>query len=253
MGLFERERKLHFVNRGDPSMGIFVVMALLLGMQILNGHQLPEPRYIVTVLGSFIVAVTIHEFMHAWTANRLGDDTAAQMGRLTLNPIAHFEPFGFFGMVMISLGFGFIGWGKPVPVNPYRLHGSSIDQRKHRMGLVALAGPLSNVAMAALAAGGLRLIEPGGGDAGTVGYVLGIFFYVNVLLASFNCIPIPPLDGYKILVSILPNFWYPKLAPLERYGFMILFLVIFVGGRFGGSITDAMISPVQDLLFRALL
>ena len=97
----------------------------------------------------------------------------------------------------------------------------------------------------------LRATDYGAGD---LGYVAGVFFTVNVLLASFNAIPLPPLDGYKIMIGILPRFWTPVLAPLERYGFMILFLIFFLGSRVGStSLTDEMIDPVQNLLVRFLL
>ena len=82
---------------------------------------------------------------------------------------------------------------------------------------------------------------------------IGSFIGVNVILAAFNMIPVPPLDGYKILTGVLPNFWYPVLAPLERYGFMVLFLLIFLGGAIGGSIVSGMISPVATLLFRTIV
>lgn len=201
--------------------------------------------------------------MHAYTSWRLGDTTARDLGRITLNPAMHFEPFGFFGMVMISLGFSFIGWGKPVPVNPNRFRASNFLDRKRGMAVVAIAGPISNIVQAGVAALSLRLAGYGAGDlfalqntatnGGTVTYFLAWFFWINVLLASFNMIPIPPLDGHKILVGLLPNFWYPVLAPMERYGFLILFLIFFVSGRLGASITAELFVPMQSLLTRYLL
>jgi Zn-dependent protease len=241
--------KLHFVSRGSPNSGIYIVMLLLLMGQLLSGHTLPPTKQIVTVLLCFIVAVSIHEFMHAFVALKLGDTTAERLGRVTLNPVSHFEPFGFMGMVLISLGYNFIGWGKPVPVNPSQLRAFPPEQRHRAMALVALAGPLTNVFLAALAAAVMRTIDPGG----DVYYFARWFFFVNVLLASFNAIPLPPLDGYKIMIGILPRFWTPVLAPLERYGFLILFLIFFLGGRVGSSLTSEMIDPVQNLLVRILL
>ncbi|MGH2558529.1 MAG: site-2 protease family protein [Thermomicrobiales bacterium] len=248
------DRRLSFINRGDPNSGLYLILLFVLATQVLGGRSLPEPRQIFAVLGSFIIATTIHEFMHAYTAWRLGDSTARDLGRITLNPLMHFEPFGFFGMVMISLGFSFIGWGKPVPVNPNRLGGIGILQRQRGMALVAAAGPISNVVQAAAVAIPLRIARNNGTDLGELGYYMEWFLWVNVLLASFNMIPIPPLDGHKILTGLLPNFWYPIMAPLERYGFIILFGLFFISGRIGGEgITTAMIFPVQDLLFRLLL
>jgi Zn-dependent protease len=247
------DRRVHFVSRGDPTnSGIYLILLLILATQMLGGHRLPETRQIVAVLASFIVATSIHEFMHAYTALRLGDTTARDLGRITLNPLAHFEPFGFFGMVMISLGYGFIGWGKPVPVNPNRLRGG-IVQRQRAMGLVALAGPVSNIVQAAIVAIPLRVAAHNGQNLGELGYYLQWFVWVNILLAAFNMIPIPPLDGHKILLGLLPNFWYPILAPMERYGFLILFAIFFLSPRLGGSITGEMISPVQNALTRLIL
>ena len=228
-------------------------MLLLLLGQLLNGHTLPPTKQIVTVLVCFVVAISIHEFMHAYVALKLGDTTAQRQGRVTLNPVSHFEPFGFMGMVLIALGYNFIGWGKPVPVNPSQLRVLPADQRHRGMALVALAGPVTNIVLAALAAIVVRTMRGTDAQTGDIYYVASWFFWVNVLLASFNAIPLPPLDGYKIMVGILPKFWTPVLAPLERYGFLILFLVFFLGGRIGSSLTGEMIDPVRNLLVRVLL
>lgn len=228
-------------------------MLLLLLGQLLDGHTLPPTKQIVTVLACFVVAISFHEFMHAFVALKLDDATAQRQGRVTLNPVSHFEPFGFMGMVLISLGYNFIGWGKPVPVNPSQLRALPPDQRHRGMAIVALAGPVTNVALAALAAIMVRTMRGTDAQTGDIYYVTSWFFWVNVLLASFNAIPLPPLDGYKIMVGILPKFWTPVLAPLERYGFLILFLIFFLGGRTGSSLTDEMIDPVRNLLVRILL
>ena len=219
------------------------------------GYGTRSAEEVFAILFSFIIATTIHEFMHAWSAWKLGDDTAAKLGRVSLNPAVHFEPFGLFGMALIAFGFPAIGWGKPVPVNPNRLSGS-IARRKVSMGLIAFAGPLSNVVQAAVVAiplrfgdGSLRSISM----PGTAEFYMAWFVWVNILLASFNLIPIPPLDGHKILVAILPNFWYPVLAPLERYGFIILLALLFVGGSLGASIIGGITGPVRNLLLDAFL
>lgn len=198
------------------------------------------PETIVATLLAFVVAITIHEFSHAWSALMLGDDTAARQGRVTLNPLSHLDPLGSLGILfLLFVGFG-IGWGRPVPISASRLR-----YRQRGVGLTALAGPLSNIILAVLF---VLPLHVGGVGPDTPGYV---FFYmmvwVNVLLASFNLIPIPPLDGHKILTGVLPNFWYPYLAPLEQYGvFILLALIMF--GRFTGNILGEMYGPV----FRSL-
>jgi Zn-dependent protease len=186
---------------------------------------------------AFVISTTIHEFCHAWTAYQLGDPTAAHLGRITLNPAAHFDPIGFIGMMMLAAGYPAIGWGKPVPVNTNVIRG-------HRKGLAitAAAGPLSNLVLATLFVIPLRA----NGDQihGFGQVMLERMVIVNLLLASFNLIPIPPLDGSKILAGLLPNFWYPYMAKLEQYGFMILLFMFFIGG----ALLADMYRPVYNLL-----
>ena len=215
-----------------------------------------EPDAIIAILVSFVIATSIHEFMHAYVAHRLGDNTARDLGRITLNPVSHFEPIGFLGMVMISIGFSFIGWGKPVPVNTSRMTHRFARRRQNGLALVAAAGPASNVVQAAIGVLPIQYAVRNNIDLGGVGDFLGYFVSVNILLAAFNMIPIPPLDGHKILMGILPNFWGPVLAPLERYGIPILFLLLFVGGSFGDSIVGSITGPVnttlRDVLYTGL-
>lgn len=199
---------------------------------------------VILILASFVIAVTIHEYMHAWTAHKLGDDTAKRLGRITFNPIEHFDPFGFFGMVMIAMGIPFIGWGKPVPVQPGNFRGKWARNRKEGMLLVAAAGPLSNLAQAGVAAIILHTMLRADIGNAQVQNAVATFLQINCLLAAFNMIPFPPLDGYKILTGILPRFWTPILQPLEQYGFMVLLLFVFVGRSVGGgSVLQSMYSP----------
>ncbi len=208
-----------------------------------------EPEEIVAYLASFVIAIAIHEFMHAWSAFRLGDRTAKDLGRITLNPIEHFDPIGFLGMAMISIGIPFIGWGKPVPVNPGRFTGRWARHRHQGMALVAFAGPLSNVGLAILMAIPYQIVIRNNIVVNEyVWLFITSFIWVNILLASFNMIPVPPLDGYRILTGILPDFWRPLLAPLEQYGFMILLLLLFIGGSLGDSLIGGIMQPVRDLL-----
>jgi len=206
-----------------------------------------DPQVILATLIAFVVGITVHEFCHAWTALMLGDDTARRQGRVTLNPLAHLDPVGTLGMLMIAvLGFG-IGWGRPVPVNPGRLRG-----RQRGMAVTALAGPLSNVVLATVFAIPYRF---GGGLAvpSFAEVTLQQLVVVNILLAAFNLIPIPPLDGLKIVTGLLPDFWYPYLVLLERYGIGILLVLIVLGAWGGGSILAAMYLPVFRLLFTLIV
>ena len=207
--------------------------------------QSVDPQRFVAILLCFVISITIHEFAHAWTAQQLGDDTAKLAGRITLNPIVHFDPIGFLFLVLIALGGGFLGWGRPVPVNYYRLRGG-----KRGMALVAAAGPLSNLVIAIAVGLPLRFL-PGTFLALPPGAQL--FFRtligLNIGLFAFNLIPLPPLDGLKILTGLLPDFWLPVLAPLDRYGFVILFaLVFFLPGLIFGIST-----PVQSALTRLIV
>ncbi|HMM42201.1 MAG TPA: site-2 protease family protein [Thermomicrobiales bacterium] len=209
------------------------------------GSTLPSDVILARVI-AFVVAVTIHEFCHAWSAYQLGDPTAARLGRITLNPVAHFDPIGFLGLMMIAIGWPAFGWGRPVPVNPNQLRWG------HRgMALTALAGPLSNVVLAILFVVPLRLLnaEP----VGFADVLVTQMIFVNLLLAAFNMIPIPPLDGLKILNGVLPPFWYQFMAPMERYGFIALFAVIIIGGQAGSEVIRAMYAPVYDLLHSAIV
>ena len=209
------------------------------------------PEEIIMVLASFVIAITIPEFMPAYTAHQRGDDPAKRLGRITFNPIEHFDPIGFFGMVMIAMGFPFIGWGKPVPVQPGNFRGRWGANRKVGMLIVAAAGPLSNIAQALVMAIPFQFMWRNNiGNADVLNF-LQVFISINILLAAFNMIPIPPLDGYKILTGVLPNFWTPILRPLEQYGFMVLFVFIIIGNQMGGgSVLSAMIDPVYAGLQR---
>jgi Zn-dependent protease len=245
--------RLGFINRNNPQSGFIMILALMLILNLSRGFSIPPVEQIVAFLASFIIATAIHEFCHAYFALKLGDQTAAQLGRVTLNPLAHFEPFGFFGMVMISLGFGMIGWGKPVPVNPARFTVKKL-RAPQGMAIVAIVGPISNLVQAAILAIPLRLSDTqftlSGGGPDMYAWT---FVYVNLLLAAFNMIPIPPLDGSKVLLGLVPRFWYPVLAPIEKYGFLILIVLFFIGGDIGSSIVAAMINPPFGAFTEAII
>lgn len=172
-----------------------------------------------------LIAFTIHELAHALTADWLGDPTPRRMGRVTLNPLAHLDPFGT--LLLLVAGFG---WAKPVLVNPMNMRGSP----RTSMAIVAIAGPLSNIIMATVAAIPLRLglVEPvfssGPGFLPSPAFMLFEFIFINLILAFFNLIPIPPLDGSKILYAILPENLAYQLQGIERFGFIILMAIVFL-------------------------
>jgi Zn-dependent protease len=179
------------------------------------------------IIVAVLIAIDVHECCHAWMADRLGDPTARSLGRISLNPLVHLDPLGTLMIFLTAItGFG-IGWGKPVPVDPYRLRSGPMTG----MGIVSLAGPAANLTTAAVLAIPFRL----GGAAlpGTALELLFVIAMVNIGLAIFNLIPVPPLDGYGVLMGILGSIrsgwayrWSYKLARYERYGPMILLLVI---------------------------
>ena len=202
--------------------------------------NLSDGKTIVATLVAFVIAITIHEFSHAWSAMMLGDRTAAGQGRVTLNPLAHLDPLGSIGLLLVIFGGFGIGWGRPVPVVASRL-----KWQGRGMSIVSLAGPFSNVVIAALFVIPLRF---GGIESGTTAYVfLRQLVLVNILLASFNFIPVPPLDGFNILSGLLPRFWDPYLAPLARYGVLVLLAMIMFGG-IGASLLEPMYAPVYNHL-----
>jgi Zn-dependent protease len=209
-----------------------------------------DPRYFAAIIVTFVIAITVHEFMHAWTAWMLGDDTARVLGRVSLNPVVHFDPVGALLFVLIALGLPGIAWGKPVPVNDFRLRPTGKFGRHGSMALVSFAGPLSNVVLGAIAAGILRVAWSTGMNLGGIEEFLSIFVRVNFLLAAFNMIPLPPLDGSRILIALLPPFWRPVLAPLERYGVPILILLLIFGRGIGSSIIGGITQPVNQLLLK---
>jgi Zn-dependent protease len=218
----------------------------------------PEAIFRDVVLGAvfLLVAFPIHEFSHAWMANRLGDSTARYLGRLTLDPIAHFDPMGG-GLLLLSLigsgGTFAIGMAKPTPVNPSNLRGG----RRGEMW-VALAGPVSNLILAAIGAVLIRVIAtvPAladlavGNQAGRLLFgALETFVLIDIVLFIFNLIPVPPLDGWAVLRGLVP----PQVAwdmtrvqaQVGLYGMLIVFILIFFGGT-------TFLSPILGGIFTLL-
>lgn len=182
-----------------------------------------------------ILAITLHEAAHGWMAMKLGDDTAARLGRVTFNPLRHIDPFGTVilpAVMYFTTGFVF-GWAKPVPVDFSRLHHPRRD-----MVWVALAGPGTNFLLALASAWGLaRLGEGQGLIYAWLTAALTVSVLANIILMIFNMIPLPPLDGGRVAVGVLPDALAFPLARLERYGILILvsvlFLLPFVGRELG--------------------
>ena len=192
------------------------------------------PEQLILIGFFLLIGFPIHEFAHALAAYQLGDGTAKLFGRLTLNPVAHFDPLGGM-MLVISVLFGglIIGWAKPTPVNP-----SNLRDRRNGEVIVALAGPASNLIMALVGAFALRLLLPA--EASIPPRVLTLLFnfvLFNVMLAVFNLIPIPPLDGSTLLFRFVSPQTAWRLRPvLVQYGFIILLMIVLLGGQLIGRI-----------------
>lgn len=174
-----------------------------------------------------LAALPIHEFSHALIAYRLGDGTAKLLGRLTLNPIVHFDPVGGTLLILTLLipGSGFIfGWAKPTPVNPANLRGG-----RQSDALVALAGPASNLILAIAAAIPFRVMMATGVDASVPLQILFLFIQINISLMIFNLIPLPPLDGSHVLLALVdPRTSWRLRTFLSQYGPMILLALILI-------------------------
>lgn len=202
-----------------------------------------------------LIGFPVHEFSHAWTAYRLGDSTARYQGRLTLDPRVHFDPLG--GIVLVAsvfLGF-FIGWAKPTPVNPYNL-----AYGRRGEALVAAAGPISNLVMAASVAIPVRLIWSDQtllrtvleSLPATVLYNVAWYFVViNSFLFLFNLLPIPPLDGWKVVLGLVNAPLAYQLRQLEQYAIFLLLALLLVGGRvigtLGGAVVDIFVAGAFPL------
>jgi Zn-dependent protease len=184
-----------------------------------------------------LVGLTFHEFAHGFVAEKLGDKTARHAGRLTLNPIAHIDPVGM--LLLFVAGFG---WAKPVPVNPYNIRG---DRLKGLM-LVSLAGPASNVLVALAGTVVLGIV----GFNSVITPFLTPVILVNLILAFFNLLPVPPLDGSKILAGLFPGA-RGLLESLEQYGLIILLVLVFSGAI--GALFRAVIFPVYAFLVQTAI
>lgn len=183
---------------------------------------------------ALVVGITIHEFSHAFVADRLGDPTARLAKRVTLNPLAHLDPLGT--LILVFLGFG---WGKPVPFDPFNLKNPKTDS-----ALISVAGPLSNLILATLASLILHLVAFVfvGPLAMIIQALLIAIIRLNIVLAVFNVLPIHPLDGFKIVGGLLPDDRAAEWSELSHYGMVFLFLLLVPWG--GRSILSGILYPV---------
>ena len=212
----------------------------------MNLMNLFNPDRLITLAILFLTSMPIHEWAHAWTAYQLGDDTAALRGRLSINPLAHLDPIGTLSLVF----FGF-GWGKPVPVSPYRLRGNM----RASWALVSVAGPFSNLVLAMLGAIPFRMgwLSLYSSDASVISLqgILLEFILINLSLMLFNLIPIPPLDGSRILAWLLPPNWARAMERMEYVGGTGLMLLLYLLSRLG--LFSRLISPIFGFMIQALL
>ena len=206
---------------------------------------------IIVAVAIVLVSLSVHEAAHAWTADRLGDPTARLLGRVSLNPVVHIDLIGTVLLPLIAAfsGLPIIGWAKPVPVNISRLR----NERRDFM-IVAAAGPISNLLQALVAAILLRWVFPTvavtfGNDMTTslIGNALFMAVYINVLLALFNLIPVPPLDGGNVLAGLLPEGPASLFQQVRPFGFLILYALMFTG------MLSAMIQPPANFLLGLLI
>jgi len=247
--------KLKDINLGrfsqDRGFWLFVLLILVAFALLSTGSAV---RMLLMLL-SLVVAITVHECSHAWAAHRLGDDTASRAGRITLNPLAHLDPMGSLMMLITTItGFG-IGWGKPVPVATNRLrYGPRLGN-----GIVSLAGPGANLITAALFGIAGRLVGVWGGVPAVLLDVRDYIVLINLVIAFFNLLPIPPLDGFSVLIaalSLIKQDWSAKaIAALEglyRYGWMILLGVILLSQFTGFGLLDILVGRPAFALFSLL-
>jgi Zn-dependent protease len=208
--------------------------------------QSPDLLSLAIPIAIVLIALTIHEAAHAWTADKLGDSTARLLGRVSLNPIVHIDPIGTILLPLIAAfsGLPIIGWAKPVPVNLSRFR----DPRRDFM-IVAAAGPVSNLLQAVVAAALLQALIPAGAVAASsvLTEILFRIIQINVFLAVFNLIPVPPLDGGNVLAGLLPPSAARIFDGMRPFGFIILYALMFTGAL------SAIIVPPAFFLIGLLL
>jgi Zn-dependent protease len=195
-----------------------------------------DPLSFVILSVLLLYSVIFHELAHGWVAYKMGDPTAKRLGRLTLNPVKHLDPIGT--LMLLVIGFG---WAKPVPVN---LENIPTDKRRKGIILVSAAGITANIIFAFVALLLLRLISPE--PSGMAAKVLSLLAYINIILAAFNLIPIPPLDGSKILMGFAPESVNRVLNQIEPFGFFIVIGLLFL------QVLDPVINALRYIILTAI-
>jgi Zn-dependent protease len=240
------------VNRGARQyQGIAVLLAIVLLYIVLSRHVISVDT--VVFFAAFIPSVILHEVSHGAVALAFGDDTAKRAGRLTLNPLPHIDPFGtiILPALMLLVGFGAIAYAKPVPVNVGRLR-----HPRNESLLVSLVGPAVNIVLAVGAALAFRVVvgstaiplDSHGFPQQTVPKVLLIFGFVNVILAVFNLIPLPPLDGSAVVERVLPRSWWPGYLRLRQFSLPLVLIVVLLAPQVLSRIFDPALNLWSHLL-----
>lgn len=191
-----------------------------------------------------IIAITVHEFFHALAADKLGDPTPRSFGRLSLNPLAHADLFGTFLLPLMSAftGIPTIGWAKPVPIDPFNFQHPKKDET-----IVSLAGPLSNLSLALICSFLVRFFSP----LSLAGNILFYLILINVSLFIFNLLPIPPLDGSKVFLNLLPPQSYAKWSEtFDHYGIVLLLIFVFLPVSNGRSLINLIMFPTVNFILR---
>jgi Zn-dependent protease len=240
------------VNRGARQyQGIAVLLLIVLVYVVLSRHVISMDTLVFFAV--LIPSIILHEVSHGALALAFGDDTAKRAGRLTLNPLSHIDPFGtiILPALMLLVGFGAIGYAKPVPVNPGRLR-----HPRNESLLVSLVGPAVNIVLAVVAALAYRvvvgstpiLVDSHGFPQQIVPKVLLILGFANVILAVFNLIPIPPLDGSAVVERVLPKSWWPGYLRIRQFSLPLVLILVLLAPQVLTRIFDPALNLWSNLL-----